>query len=101
MSVLVNFAMFPTDKGTSISPYVARIELAIRELGYPSQLGPMSTVVETSTMREALMVLERAYEVLGDDCARVYVSATFDIRRGCENRMEAKVRSVEEKMQKK
>ena len=34
MSVLVNFAIFPTDKGTSISPYVARVERAIRALGF-------------------------------------------------------------------
>ncbi len=98
MSVLVNFAMFPTDKVGSMSPYVARLEKAIRAEGYPSQLGPMSTVVETPTLDEAFKVMRAAYGALETDCKRVYLSATFDIRSDRDNRMQAKVDSVEEKI---
>ena len=98
MSVLVNFAIFPTDKGTSISPYVARVERAIRALGFQSQLGPMSTVVETETMAEALRVLQASYDALAEDCTRVYYTATFDIKQSPMGRMQAKVKSVESKI---
>ena len=91
MSVLVNFAIFPTDKGTSISPYVARVERAIRALGFQSQLGPMSTVVETETMAEALRVLQASYDALAEDCTRVYCTATFDIKQSPMGRMQAKL----------
>lgn len=98
MSVLVNFAMFPTDKVGSMSPYVARLEKAIRAEGYPSMLGPMSTVVETPTLDEAFRVVRAAYSALESDCSRVYLSATFDIRTDRDNRMQAKVDSVEQKI---
>ena len=97
MSVLVNFSMFPTDKTGSMSPYVAKIEQAIRRTGFPSQLGSMSTVVETLTLREAFAVIEAAYAAL-EGCTRVYVNATLDIRTDRDNRMTAKVQSVEEKI---
>lgn len=98
MSVLVNFAMFPTDKGTSMSPYVARIEKAIQSMGFPSQLGPMSTVVETPTLTDALEVINTAYKALANDCHRIYLTATFDIKEGKDNRMLQKVASVKDKL---
>ncbi|MBM4315031.1 MAG: thiamine-binding protein, partial [Deltaproteobacteria bacterium] len=42
MSVLIHFSIFPTDKGTSVSPYVAKSLRIIRESGLPYKLGPMS-----------------------------------------------------------
>lgn len=99
MSVLVNFAIFPTDKGhTGLSTYVARVERAVRALGYPTSLGPMSTVVEAPSMTEALRALEVATECLTQDCDRVYLSANFDIKKGSMGRMQSKVESVEQKL---
>ena len=46
MSVLIHFSLFPTDKGTSVSPYVANSIRIIRESGLPYKLGPMSTAIE-------------------------------------------------------
>ena len=82
-----------------MSPYVAKIEQAIRRLGFPSQLGPMSTVVETQTLQQALNVIEEAYKAL-EGATRVYVNATLDIRTDRDNRMLSKVHSVEEKIKK-
>ena len=53
MSVLMNFAMFPTDKGSSVSPYVSKITALIRSKGYKSQLSSMGTIVETDTLPQA------------------------------------------------
>ena len=45
MSVIMNFAMFPTDKGISVSPYVAKIVECIRTKGFIAQLTSMGTIV--------------------------------------------------------
>ncbi len=95
MSVLLEFSMFPTDKGESVSPYVSRIIDMIDKSGVAYQLTPMGTVVETETMREALDIIEKAYEQLEPDCSRVYSSLKFDIRKGKSGRLKSKIASVE------
>lgn len=98
MSVLMQFAMFPTDKGASASPYVSRIIAMIRESGYPYQLSAMGTIIETETLGEAQSLVNKAYALLSDDCSRVYCTVTFDIRDGSVGRMQQKVASIEEKI---
>ena len=98
MSVLLEFAMFPTDKGESVSPYVSRIIKMIDESGLDYRLTPMGTVVEADSLPEIMQIIEKAYAQLEPDCGRVYSSIKLDIRKGGEKRLEAKVRSVEEKI---
>ncbi len=98
MSVLVEFAMFPTDKGESVSQYVARIIKMIDESGVPYKLTPMGTVFETETMDEALKIIGEAYKQLEPDCNRVYSVVKFDIRKGKSNRLVQKIKSVESKL---
>lgn len=98
MSFLVEFSMFPTDKGESVSPYVSRIIDMIDKSGVPYKLTPMGTVFETETMEEALDIINRAYKQLEPDCNRVYTVIKMDIRKGVHNRIEGKVKSVEEKL---
>ncbi|SNR70895.1 MTH1187 family thiamine-binding protein [Desulfurobacterium atlanticum] len=98
MSVLVEFAMFPTDKGESVSKYVSRIIKMIDESGVEYKLTPMGTVFETETMDEALEILKKAYQQLEPDCNRVYSTVKFDIRKGRSNRLIQKIKSVEEKI---
>jgi len=97
-SFLLEFAMFPTSdecrEGSSVSKQVAKIIDAIDKSGVPYQLTPMGTVVEASSMKEALGIVELAYEQL-EDCERVYSSLKFDIRKNCENRLKTKIASVE------
>lgn len=98
MSVLVEFAMFPTDKGESVSAYVSRIIKMIDESGVPYKLTPMGTVFETETMEEALDIINKAYKQLEKDCNRVYSVVKFDIRKGKSNRLVQKIQSVEKKL---
>lgn len=98
MSFLVEFSMFPTDKGESVSPYVSRIIDMIDKSGVPYKLTPMGTVFETETMEQALDIINRAYKQLEPDCNRVYTAIKMDIRKGAHNRIEGKVKSVEEKL---
>lgn len=98
MSVLLEFAMFPTDKGESVSNYVSRIVQYIDKSGYSYKLTPMGTIVETSTMDEALDVIKQSYLQLEPDCNRIYTSIKFDIRKDKENCLEAKIKSIEDKI---
>ena len=98
MSVLIEFAMFPTDKGESVSAYVSRIIKMIDESGIPYKLTPMGTVFETETMEEALDIINKAYKQLEKDCNRVYSVVKFDIRKGKSNRLVQKIQSVEKKL---
>lgn len=99
MSVILNFAMFPTDKGDSVSPYVSKIIKHIRRSGYANQLTSMGTLIETETLSEALALINEAYEILAEDCERVYVSVNIDIRKGKIGRMASKVQSIEDKLE--
>lgn len=99
MSVLLEFAMFPTDKGESVSPYVSQVIELIRDSGCDYQLTPMGTIIETDTLPEALALVEAAYETLEQaGCSRVYSSLKLDIRKGKANRMQGKVASVRAKI---
>ncbi len=98
MSVLMNFAMFPTDKGASVSPYVAKIIKLISGLGYEYRLTAMGTIVETLTLEQALEVVNLSYSLLASDCDRVYVTINLDIRKGDLGRIEGKIKSVQDKL---
>ncbi len=95
MSVLLEFAIFPTGKGESISPYVSKVIQVIRESGVPYQLTPMGTIIETETLPEALAIVQQSYDVLAPDCDRVYSSLKFDIRKGKSECMTKKIQSIE------
>jgi uncharacterized protein (TIGR00106 family) len=98
MSVLMQFAMFPTDKGASASPWVSRILKIVRESGYNYQVTSMSTIVETESLAEAQDIVNKAYSSLDPDCDRVYCTVTFDVRKGPKGRLESKIQSIEEKI---
>lgn len=98
MSVLVEFAMFPTDKGESVSKYVSRIIEMFKKGEVTYRLTPMGTIFETADFKEALEVLARAQEQLEPDCNRIYSTVKFDIRKGKQKRMDQKIRSIREKI---
>ena len=98
MSVVMNFAMFPTRKNESLSPYVAKVVKSIRSSGFESQLTSMGTIVETDTLGEALLVIDNAYKTLEDSCDRVYVTVNIDIRKSEKGRIHSKIDSVEKKI---
>ncbi|WP_345990757.1 MTH1187 family thiamine-binding protein [Sulfurimonas sp. HSL1-2] len=94
--------MFPTSgdcrDGASVSAYVSRIIDMIDRSGLPYQLTPMGTIVETGSVKEALAVVEKAYDVLGEDCERVYSSLKLDIRKGKAGRLKGKIDSVQREL---
>ena len=98
MSVLMEFAMFPTDKGTSVSAEVSKVIEMIRNSGVSYKLGSMGTTVETDTMQEALDILNKACQILEENSERIYSSVKFDIKKSPSGRIEAKLKSIEDKI---
>ena len=98
MSVLLEFAMFPTSDecrdGSGVSKQVSKIIDMIDSSGVAYQLTPMGTIIEVDEIREALDIVEKAYECLSD-CDRVYSTLKFDIRKSKSNRLKQKIASVE------
>ena len=98
MSVLLEFAMFPTDKGASVSNYVSKVIDMIRLSGKSYKLTAMGTIVETETLPQALEIVNKAYQVLEPHADRVYSSIKLDIRKNTEDRLTKKIASIENKI---
>ncbi len=96
MSVLLEFSMFPIDKGESVAKYVSKVIKMIDESEYAYQLTPMGTIIETYSVEEALAVVKNTYKVLEPHSNRVYSSIKMDIRKGHIGRLKSKIASVEE-----
>ena len=99
MSVLLEFAMFPTDKkGDSASESVSKVINMIKNSGVTYKLTAMGTIIETETLNEALNIVNKSYEVLEPFAKRVYSTITIDIRKEKSNRLEQKIKSIESKI---
>ena len=98
MSVLLEFSMFPTDKGESVSNDVSKVISMVRDSGIPYKLTPMGTVIEADTMNEALNIVQKAHDLLASDADRIYSSIKIDVRKNKENQLAGKVESVEKKI---
>jgi uncharacterized protein (TIGR00106 family) len=98
MSVLLEYAMFPTDQGESVSEYVSKIIDMVRGSGYPYKLTAMGTIVETDTVKEALDIVNKSYIVLEPYANRVYASIKLDIRKTQNDRLKTKIKSIENKI---
>ncbi len=102
MSVVLEFSIFPTDKGESVSEYVSKVIKMIRSLNIEHQLTPMGSIIETDSLQEALKVIELSYDILDKEGSkRVYISTNIDIRKGKDNRLKSKIKSIEDKIGKK
>jgi uncharacterized protein (TIGR00106 family) len=97
MSALIDLAIFPLDKGGSVSLYVSRALRIIRESGLSYKLGPMSTSIE-GEWDEVMAVVNRCFHELAKDCDRIYLTIKVDYRKGTKGRITGKVKSVEEKL---
>ncbi|MBG0774982.1 MAG: MTH1187 family thiamine-binding protein [Desulfovibrionaceae bacterium] len=95
MSVIVELAIFPVDKGQggSVSAQVARAVRIIRESGLPHSFGPMGTCIEGG-YDEVMAVVRACFMDLERDCARIYFTIKGDYRRDRENGLTGKLASV-------
>ena len=94
MSVLLEFAMFPTDKGDSVSEYVSKIIKMIDESGCSYKLTAMGTIIETETIKDALDIVHKSYEILEPFSKRVYSTIILDIQKDKSGRIKKKIESI-------
>ncbi len=99
MSVILEFSIFPLDRGVSVSTEVSQVIEMIKLTGFEYQMTAMGTLIETSNITEALAIVEKATEHLhGTGCQRVYAAIKIDSRPGVEQRLQGKLRSIESKI---
>jgi len=97
MSVIVEFSIFPVDKGESLSAYVARAIAIVRASGLPHEFHSMGTCIE-GEWGEVMAVVNRCVEAMRTDCGRVNLSLKADFREGQSGRMPRKIDSVLQKL---
>ncbi len=92
--ILAEFAMFPTDKGESVSSYVSQIIDYIDSSGITYQLTPMGTVLEGS-WDEVMSVISGCFEILKPQSNRISTSIKIDYRKGDSSRMQSKTDKIQ------
>ena len=95
--VLLDFSLIPLNQGDSVSAYVARSLEIIDRSGLDYRLHAMGTIVE-GELDQVLGVLKECLEALATDCDRVTCTAKLDYRKGASDRLEGKVRSVQQRL---
>ena len=94
--VLLEFSLYPTDKGESVSDYVKRNLEIIDDSGLPYKLGPMGTCLE-GEYDEVMAVVKMCYDRMTVDCGRVACHIKMDYRTGQAGRLESKVQTLKDK----
>jgi len=95
--VLLEFSMYPLDKGESLSPYVAKSLDIIDQSGLDYRCNSMGTVLE-GEYNEVMEVVRKCFEAMSASCNRVECSMRMDFRKGCKGRLTSKIASVEQKL---
>jgi uncharacterized protein (TIGR00106 family) len=98
MSVIIEFSIFPLDKGESLSRDVARAIQIIKDSGLPYELNPMGTCVE-GEWTEVMALVDQCFQELQKDSGRVYLALKADYRQGPAGRLKGKVESVKAELQ--
>lgn len=97
MSVLLEFSMWPLDKGESVGEYVADSLRIIDESGVPYRLNPMGTVLE-GEWDDVFAVVQKCYRRMSERCNRITCTIKIDARQGHDDRLNAKIASVESRL---
>lgn len=92
--VLLDFTMFPLDKGPSVSSYVARSLEVIEASGLDYRTHAMGTILE-GTLDQCFEVVRQCFEAMSKESDRIECVIKFDYRRGRVGGLESKVAKVE------
>lgn len=99
MSVVLEFSVFPLDRGVSVSEEVSQVIEMIHNSGIDYQLTAMGTLIETSNLAEALAIVEKATQLIhSTGCQRVYAAVKIDSRPTREHGLQGKIRSIQDRL---
>jgi uncharacterized protein (TIGR00106 family) len=93
---LMEFSIFPLDKGPSLSPYVARVLSIVDKSGLDYRFNPMGTVVE-GDWQDLQNLLTACLRDLESDSERINIQVKFDHRKGISGAIDSKIKSVQAK----
>ena len=97
--MLAQFSIVPLDKGVSVGNEVAKVLQIIDNSGLPYKLNPMGTVVE-GTWNEVMELIRKCHEETVNSSERVLTSISIDDRKGTQDRIEGKIKSLEKRLNK-
>ncbi len=95
--VVLEFSIYPLDKGVSLGPYVARAVEIVDASGLDYQTHAMGTVIE-GEYAQVMGVVQRCFEAMSRDCDRVECIMRFDYRKDRQGMIRGKVASVERRL---
>ncbi len=98
--MLVSFSIFPTDKGESVSKYVAKTIDIVDKSGLPYRTSAMSTAIEGSWDR-VFKVIKKCRDSMMKESNRVYMVITIDDRKKAKKRLTGKVNRIEQVLKRK
>ena len=98
--VLLEFSMSPLGKGESVGEFVSHSLKIIDESGIDYRLNPMGTVLE-GEWDEVFDVVRKCFQQMSKECNRISTTIKVDYRKGKKGRLEGKIKSVEERLNKK
>jgi uncharacterized protein (TIGR00106 family) len=98
MSAIINFAIFPIDKGDHIGEYVSKVVDHIKNSGFKYQFSPMGTIVEADTVPELLEIVKDAYAIMDPISDRIYCTMNIDYNKKKTDLIRSKRDSIEKRI---
>ena len=98
--MLVQFTMFPLDKGESLSKYVAKVVDLIDRSGLPYQTTSTCTLIE-GEWEKVFALIKKCHNTLRKESNRVYAVIIVDDRQSARGRLKGKVESIEKVLKRK
>lgn len=95
--MIVDFTIFPTDVGESVSAYVAEVFRIIKESGLPYEHHAMGTNIE-GDWDEVMAVIKACRERMLKRANRISISIRIDERKGVTDGIKTKVASASAKV---
>ncbi|MDP8231392.1 MAG: MTH1187 family thiamine-binding protein [Candidatus Zophobacter franzmannii] len=99
-NVICDIVVVTYDIGPSLSPFVAKVCNIIQaDTKTEHMLTPMGSIVEGS-FDDVMALVDKVFKTIAPDYERVGITVKMDYRRSKKHRMQGKVASVEQKMNK-
>ena len=96
--VICELVVVTYDIGPSLSPFVSKVVRMIKDdTSVTHKLCPMGSVIE-GEWQDVMRLVDRIMVAFAPDYERIGITLKVDYRRSKKDRIEGKVRSVEEKM---
>ena len=95
--MLIQFSIVPVGSGSSIGHRLAEVLKIVDESGLPYKVNPMGTVVE-GKWDDLMRLVRKCHKTVMKEEERAITTISIDDRKGKQNRIEAKVKSLEKRI---